>query len=121
MSQPSWSWTSRKELPSRRGAHIPLLEEILRELETPRLGSLRFATISASRWPSKNRFPTRFDTAINWTNRSACTLNAKSAPNDSGSANGRGPGFKLQFRARCTADEKLECQGAAAWRSSRLT
>src|SRR6266403_4005752 len=36
MSEPCWSWTSRKELHSRSGAHIPLLEEILRELE--RLG-----------------------------------------------------------------------------------
>src|SRR6185312_13212030 len=36
MSDICWRWTSRKELTSRKGAHIEFLEEILRELE--RLG-----------------------------------------------------------------------------------
>ncbi len=82
MSEPSWSWTSQKELPSRRGAHMPLLEEILQELE--RLGWETAATTSAFRWRSKSRSPTRSVTATDWTNRSVYMSNAKSAPNDSG-------------------------------------
>ena len=33
MSEHAWSWTSRKKLPSRRGAHVPCMQEILDKLE----------------------------------------------------------------------------------------
>ena len=46
MSEHRWSWTSRKKLPSRTGAHMPLMEEILDELERARLGRPR--SVSAS-------------------------------------------------------------------------
>jgi len=36
MSEHRWNWSAEKRLPSTKGAHIPLMEEILQELE--RLG-----------------------------------------------------------------------------------
>jgi serine/threonine-protein kinase RsbW len=111
MSESSWSWTSRKELPSRRGAHIPVLEEILRELE--RLG-----------WDPNGRdyfgvqmaLEESLSNAIRHGNKldeSKRVLVECKASSDRFwlRVTDEGPGFKLQSVPDCTADENLECCG----------
>ena len=111
MSEPGWSWISRKELPSRRGAHIPLLEEILRELE--RLG-----------WDPNGRdyfgvqmaLEESLSNAIRHGNKldesKRVHVECKVSPERFWlQVTDEGPGFKLQSVPDCTADENLDCQG----------
>jgi serine/threonine-protein kinase RsbW len=111
MSEPSWSWTSRKELPSRSGAHIPLLEEILRELE--RLG-----------WDPNGRdyfgvqmaLEESLSNAIRHGNKldesKRVHVECKASPERFWlKVTDEGPGFKLQAVPDCTADENLDCPG----------
>ena len=111
MSEPGWSWTLRKELPSRRGAHIPLLEEILRELE--RLGwdpSGRdyFGVQMALEESLSNAI--RHGNKLDETKRVHVECKA-SADRFWLRVTDEGPGFKLQSVPDCTADENLECCG----------
>jgi serine/threonine-protein kinase RsbW len=111
MSEPCWSWTSRKELPSRSGAHISLLEEILRELE--RLG-----------WDPNGRdyfgvqmaLEESLSNAIRHGNKldesKRVHVECKASPERFWlRVTDEGPGFKLQSVPDCTADENLECPG----------
>ena len=111
MSEHRWSWTSRNEAAQPTGAHMPLMEEILRELEAARLGRPRL--VSASRWRLKNRSPTRFATAISCDESKQVHVECKVSPER----------FWLRVTRRrprlssrkhvpdCTADENLECPG----------
>lgn len=111
MSEPGWSWTSRKELPSRRGAHIPLLEEILQELE--RLG-----------WDPNGRdyfgvqmaLEESLSNAIRHGNKldesKRVHVECKVSPERFWlQVTDEGPGFKLNSVPDCTADENLDCCG----------
>jgi len=111
MSEPCWSWTSRKELHSRSGAHIPLLEEILRELE--RLG-----------WDPNGRdyfgvqmaLEESLSNAIRHGNKldesKRVHVECKASPERFWlRVTDEGPGFKLQAVPDCTADENLGCPG----------
>ncbi|HEX5472009.1 MAG TPA: ATP-binding protein [Lacipirellulaceae bacterium] len=109
MSETCWSWTSKKELPSRSGAHLPYLEEILRELE--RLG-----------WSGRDYFGVQMaleeslSNAIRHGNRLdeskrvlvECKLSAEQFWLRVAD---EGPGFKPHSVPDCTADENLECTG----------
>lgn len=109
MSEPCWSWTSRKELPSRKGAHLPHLEEILQELE--RLG-----------WNGRDYFGVQMaleesmSNAIRHGNKcdesKQVLVECKASPERFWlRITDEGPGFKPQAVPDCTADENLECPG----------
>jgi serine/threonine-protein kinase RsbW len=111
MSQPSWSWTSRKELPSRRGAHIPLLEEILRELE--RLG---WDPCGRDYFGVQMALEESLSNAIRHGNKldesKRVHVECKVSPDRFWlRVTDEGPGFKPQAVPDCTADENLDCQG----------
>jgi serine/threonine-protein kinase RsbW len=111
MSESSWSWTLRKPLPSRRDAHIPLLEEILQELE--RLG-----------WDPNGRdyfgvqmaLEESLSNAIRHGNKcdesKQVLVECKISPERFWlRVTDEGPGFKPNAVPDCTADENLGCQG----------
>ena len=111
MSQPTWSWTSRKELPSRRGAHIPLLEEILRELE--RLG---WDPCGRDYFGVQMALEESLSNAIRHGNKldesKRVHVECKANPERFWlRVTDEGPGFKLQSVPDCTADENLACPG----------
>jgi serine/threonine-protein kinase RsbW len=111
MSQPSWSWTSRKELPSRRGAHIPLLEEILRELE--RLG---WDPCGRDYFGVQMALEESLSNAIRHGNKldesKRVHVECKVSPDRFWlKVTDEGPGFKPNAVPDCTADENLDCQG----------
>jgi serine/threonine-protein kinase RsbW len=109
MSEHRWHWTSEKKLPSRRDAHIPLMEDILQTLE--RLG-----------WNGRDFFGIQMaleeslTNAIRHGNRLdeskevlvECKLSGEKfwlRVTDEGS------GFRPMEVPDCTADENLECPG----------
>lgn len=109
MSEHRWTWTSEKKLPSKKGAHLSLLEEILQELE--RLG-----------WDGRDFFGIQMaleeslTNAIRHGNRLdeskevlvECKLSGEQfwlRVTDEGS------GFQPREVPDCTADENLECPG----------
>ena len=111
MSESSWSWTLQKPLPSRRDAHIPLLEEILQELE--RLG-----------WDPNGRdyfgvqmaLEESLSNAIRHGNKcdesKQVLVECKVSPERFWlRVTDEGPGFKPHAVPDCTADENLGCQG----------
>jgi serine/threonine-protein kinase RsbW len=109
MSEPSWSWTSRIELPSRKGAHLPHLEEILQELE--RLG-----------WDGRDYFAIEMaleeslSNAIRHGNKcdesKQVLVECKASPEQFWlRVTDQGNGFKPHSVPDCTADENLECPG----------
>ena len=111
MSQPTWSWTSRKELPSSRGAHIPLLEEILRELE--RLG---WDPCGRDYFGVQMALEESLSNAIRHGNKldesKRVHVECKVSPERFWlRVTDEGPGFKPQAVPDCTADENLDCQG----------
>jgi serine/threonine-protein kinase RsbW len=111
MLEPCWSWTSRKELPSRRGAHRTHLEEILQELEQlgwERDGRDYFAIEMALEESLTN--------AIRHGNKEdgskLVLVECKASPNRFWlRVTDEGNGFKPQAVPDCTADENLECPG----------
>jgi serine/threonine-protein kinase RsbW len=111
MSQPIWSWTSRKELPSRKGAHQEHLEEILRELE--RLGWDRdgrdyFGVLMALEESLTNAI--RHGNKCDESKR--VLVECKASPDRFWlRVTDEGPGFKPQAVPDCTADENLGCPG----------
>jgi serine/threonine-protein kinase RsbW len=111
MSESSWSWTLQKPLPSRRDAHIPLLEEILQELE--RHG-----------WDPNGRdyfgvqmaLEESLSNAIRHGNKcdesKQVLVECKVSPERFWlRVTDEGPGFKPHAVPDCTADENLGCQG----------
>jgi serine/threonine-protein kinase RsbW len=111
MSEPSWSWTLRRELASRPGAHIPLLEEILRELE--RLG---WDPCGRDYFGVQMALEESLSNAIRHGNKldESKRVHVECKVNSDRfwlRVTDEGPGFKLQAVPDCTADENLDCPG----------
>src|SRR4051794_21972678 len=111
MAEASWSWSTRKELPSRKGAHLAILEEILAQLE--KLG-----------WPRESRdyfgvqmaLEESMTNAIRHGNRcdesKRVVVECKATPERFWlQVTDEGEGFKPHAVPDCTADENLECPG----------
>lgn len=109
MSEPCWSWISRKELPSRLSAREPHMVEILQELG--RLG-----------WNGRDYFAIEMaleeslSNAIRHGNRSdeskRVLVECKANPERFWlRVTDEGSGFKPQTVPDCTADENLKCPG----------
>lgn len=109
MSEPRWTWTTKRTLPSQKGAHLPLLEEILTELE--RLG-----------WNGRDFFGIQMaleeslTNAIRHGNRldesKHVLVECKLCPERFWlRVTDEGAGFQPQAVPDCTCDENLECPG----------
>jgi serine/threonine-protein kinase RsbW len=111
MPEPNWSWTSRNELPSRSGAHIPLLEEILTELE-----HLGWDPNGRDYFGVQMALEESLSNAIRHGNKldesKRVFVECKVSPDRFWlQVTDEGPGFKLQAVPDCTADENLDCCG----------
>lgn len=109
MSEHRWNWTSHKNLPSKMGAHLPLMEEILDELE--RLG-----------WEGRDHFAVEMaleeslSNAIRHGNRLDASKQVlveckASAEQFWLRVTDEGNGFQPHEVPDCTADENLACPG----------
>ena len=109
MSDHRWSWTAKTRLPSRPGAHVPHMEDIVRELEG--LG-----------WTGRDLFGVRIaleeslSNAIRHGNRLDDTkqvlVECKLSPERFWlRVRDEGPGFQPKEVPDCTASENLECAG----------
>src|SRR3954451_5293463 len=107
----SWSWSMRKELPSRKGAHLAILEEILAQLE--KLG-----------WPRDSRdyfgvqiaLEESMTNAIRHGNRcdesKRVVVECKASPQRFWwQVTAEDRAFKRHSVPDCTADENLNCPG----------
>lgn len=104
-----WEWTTETTFDSRLGAHLPLLEEILSELEK-------------RGWEGRDHFGVQMTLEETFTNairhgngcdqdkrvRVECRLSGERFWM---SVEDEGDGFKLDHVADCTADENLEALG----------
>src|SRR5689334_24823278 len=109
MSGHRWSWTSTKELPSQRNAHLPLMEEILTELESRGWNGRDFFGIQLALEESLTN-AIRHGNQLDESKRVLveCKLSDEKfwlRVTD------EGQGFKLEHVPDCTADENLECPG----------
>jgi serine/threonine-protein kinase RsbW len=104
-----WSWTARKKLPSRRNAHLPIMQEILNELQE--LG-----------WGGRDLFGVEMaleESLSNAIRHGNCLDESKQVDVDCRVSRDRfwlqvkdeGNGFRPQHVPDCTADENLECPG----------
>jgi serine/threonine-protein kinase RsbW len=109
MSDHSWSWTSKTSLPSRRGAHYALMEEILQALQ--KLG-----------WDGRDLFGVELALEESLTNaiRHGNKLDESKPVEVECKASSQrfwlrvrdqGRGFQLNHVPDCTANENLECPG----------
>ena len=109
MSGHRWSWTSEKKLQSRKDAHIPLLREILQELE--KLG-----------WNGRDHFGIELTLEESLTNAirhgnkydesKIVVVECKASPEQFWlRITDEGVGFQPHKVPDCTADENLECPG----------
>jgi serine/threonine-protein kinase RsbW len=109
MSDQSWSWTSKTSLPSRRGAHYALMEEILEALKG--LG-----------WEGRDLFGVQLALEESLTNaiRHGNQLDESKLVGVEWKASpqrfwlrvrDRGKGFQPDRVPDCTSDENLECPG----------
>jgi serine/threonine-protein kinase RsbW len=109
MSEHRWTWTAETRLPSRQGAHLPYMEEILRELKV--LG-----------WNGRDLFGVQLaleeslTNAIRHGNRlddsKQVVVQCKLSPERFWlKVRDEGGGFQPQTVPDCTADENLECPG----------
>lgn len=109
MSEPRWTWTVDKKLPSQKGAHLPLLEEILQHLERLGWNGRDFFGIQMALEESLTnaiRHGNRFDESKRV--HVECKLGSEKfwlRVTD------EGPGFQVQAVPDCTCDENLECPG----------
>jgi serine/threonine-protein kinase RsbW len=109
MSEHRWSWTSKKELPSLRNAHLPLMEEILQELVRQGWEGRDFFGIQMALEESLTN-AIRHGNKLDESKRVfvECKLSGEQfwlRVTD------EGDGFKLKHVPDCTADENLECPG----------
>jgi serine/threonine-protein kinase RsbW len=105
----AWTWTLHKELPSRLGAQVPLIEEILAKLTE--LG-----------WDGRDHFGVTMaldETLTNAIRHGNRHDESKRVHVDCRASRERfwlqvkdeGPGFRPEKVPDCTADENLECCG----------
>jgi serine/threonine-protein kinase RsbW len=109
MSEHRWSWTSTKELSSQRNAHLPLMEEILQELEREGWNGRDYFGIQMALEESLTN-AIRHGNQLDESKRVLveCKLSGERfwlRVTD------EGKGFTLQHVPDCTADENLECPG----------
>src|SRR4051812_33636945 len=107
MSEHRWSWTASRQLPSRRNAHLPLLEEILNELERRGWRGRDFFGVQMALEESMSN-------AIRHGNKcdESKTVLVECKLSDFEfwlRVTDEGEGFELQEVPDCTADENLEC------------
>jgi serine/threonine-protein kinase RsbW len=104
-----WTWTFQKELPSRRGAHLPCMEEILNALKQ-------------LEWEGRDLFGIEMALEESLTNairHGNCCDESKRVRVDCKVSRERfwlkvvdeGNGFRPSSVPDCTADENLECPG----------
>lgn len=109
MSEQCWSWISERSLPSRKGGHLPHMEEILRTLE--QLG-----------WNGRDYFGIEMaleESLSNAIRHGNCCDESKQVYVECKASPERfwlrvtdeGNGFKPDTVPDCTADENLECPG----------
>jgi serine/threonine-protein kinase RsbW len=111
MSEQHWDWSTEKKLPSKKGAHIPCMEEILRELE--RLG---WDKECRDHFGIEMALEESLSNAIRHGNRydelKYVLVECKASSERFWlRVTDEGHGFQLQRVPDCTADENLECPG----------
>lgn len=109
MSDTRWSWMSRKELPSRSGAHLPYMQEILDELRAIGWDGRDFFGIEMALEESLNnaiRHGNRLDES------KRVLVECKASPHLFWlRVTDEGCGFQPQTVPDCTSDENLHCAG----------
>lgn len=109
MSEPRWTWTVDQKLPSQKGAHLPLLEDILQQLERLGWNGRDFFGIQMALEESLTnaiRHGNRFDES------KRVHVECKLGPERFWlRVTDEGPGFQVQAVPDCTCDENLECPG----------
>lgn len=109
MSEHHWNWSAEENLPSRKGAHLSLMEEILKKLEGLGWNGRDFFGIEMALEESLTnaiRHGNRLDESKQVLVE--CKLSGEQfwlRVTDEGS------GFKPKDVPDCTADENLECTG----------
>lgn len=109
MSKHAWSWTAHKKLPSRRNAHLPVVEEILEKLKS-------------LDWEGRDLFGVEMaleESLSNAIRHGNCLDESKlvdvvcriSPERFYLQVKDEGHGFRPQLVPDCTADENLECPG----------
>ena len=109
MSQHGWSWTTQTTLPSRHGAYIPCMQEILQQLQL-------------AGWDGRDLFGielTLEESLSNAIRHGNCLDESKQVYVECKVSPDRfwlrvqdeGPGFRPDAVPDCTADENLECPG----------
>jgi serine/threonine-protein kinase RsbW len=111
MSEHDWNWSAEKKLPSTKGAHIPLMEEILRELE--RLG---WTKECRDHFGIEMALEESLSNAIRHGNGYDASKHVLVECKASAArfwlrVTDEGNGFKPVEVPDCTADENLECPG----------
>jgi serine/threonine-protein kinase RsbW len=109
MSKHHWSWTSHKKLPSQKGAHVPLMVEILQELTRLGWNGRDYFGIEMALEESLSnaiRHGNKFDES------KQVDVECKVSPDRFWlKVADEGPGFQPQDVPDCTADENLDCPG----------
>jgi len=109
MSEHPWSWTSRATFPSRPGAHVPHMQEILDRLQGLGWDGRDFFGIEMALEESLSnaiRHGNLFD------NSKQVVVDCKVSPQRFWlRVQDEGCGFKPDAVPDCTADENLECPG----------
>jgi serine/threonine-protein kinase RsbW len=111
MSEPVWSWTSQKRLLSRKGAHVPHMEEILLQLE-----QLGWDKESRDYFGIQMALDESLTNAIRHGNRfdesKQVLVECKASSEQFWlRVTDEGPGFKPLDVPDCTADENLDRPG----------
>jgi serine/threonine-protein kinase RsbW len=109
MSEHRWNWTTRTNLASRRGAHIPCMREILGQLSLQGWDGRELFGIEMALEESMTnaiRHGNKFDES------KTVDVEAKVSPDRFWiRVRDEGPGFCPDNVPDCTADENLDCPG----------
>lgn len=109
MAKYVWSWTTQVKLPSRRDAHLPIMQEILNKLKN-------------LAWEGRDLFGVEMALEESLTNairHGNCLIESKHVDVECRLSRERfwlqvkdeGSGFRPQQVPDCTADENLDCPG----------
>lgn len=109
MSEHTWNWTDRRRLPSRKGAHQPYIEEILRQLRHHQWAGRDLFGIEMALEESLSN-AIRHGNRLDETKQVA--VECRISPHRFWlCVQDEGPGFCLDEVPDCTSDEQLECPG----------